>query len=60
MPRQYPAGFRDEMVRRMLDGESVLGSGVVESGEVPYCHRSILLRETASKKIPEAIQEVVP
>ncbi len=31
MPRQYPAGFRDEMVRRMLDGESVLEL-VSESG----------------------------
>jgi hypothetical protein len=24
MPRQYPTGFRDEMVRRMLAGEPVL------------------------------------
>ena len=24
MPRQYPTGFRDEMVRRMLTGEPVL------------------------------------
>jgi transposase-like protein len=31
MPRQYPTGFRDEMVRRMLAGESVSGL-VLESG----------------------------
>ncbi len=31
MPRQCPAGFRDEMVRGMLDGESVLEL-VSESG----------------------------
>ena len=24
MPRQYPPGFRDELVQRMLDGEPVL------------------------------------
>ncbi len=34
MPRQYPTGFRDEMVDRMLAGESVLAlcsdSGVPE------------------------------
>ncbi len=34
MPRQYPIGFRDEMVRRMLTGEPVLtvwsDSGVPE------------------------------
>ena len=31
MPRQYPTGFWDEMVRRMLAGESVSGL-VLESG----------------------------
>ncbi len=31
MPRQYPTGFRDEMVRRMLAGESV-SQLVLESG----------------------------
>jgi len=31
MPRQYPTGFRDEMVGRMLGGESVSGL-VLESG----------------------------
>ncbi len=31
MPRQYPTAFRDEMIRRMLDGESVLEL-VSESG----------------------------
>jgi len=30
-PRQYPAGFRDEVVRRMLTGESV-SDLVLESG----------------------------
>ncbi len=31
MPRQYPIAFRDEMIGRMLDGESVLEL-VSESG----------------------------
>ncbi len=33
MPRQYPIAFRDEMVRRMLDGESVLA--LVAESRVP-------------------------
>jgi transposase-like protein len=33
MPRQYPTGFRDEMVRRMLAGESV--SDLVFESRVP-------------------------
>jgi hypothetical protein len=39
MPRQYPTGFRDEMVRRMLTGEPVLticsDTGVPEQTGVP-------------------------
>jgi len=31
VPRKYPTGFRDEMVRRMLAGESV-SQFVLESG----------------------------
>ena len=40
MPRQYPIAFREEMVHRMLDGDSVLAL-VAESG-VPMqtLHRS--------------------
>jgi len=46
MPCQYPIGFRDEMVRRMLTGEFVLticsGSGVPEQTLHRWKHQALI------------------
>jgi len=46
MPRQYPTGFRDEMVRRMLTGEPVLticsDTGVPEQTLHRWKHQALI------------------
>ena len=46
MPRQYPPGFRDELVQRMLDGEPVLSvrddTGVPEQTLHRWKHQGLM------------------
>ena len=46
MPRQYPPGFRDELVQRMLDGEPVLSvrddTGVPEQTLHRWKHQGLI------------------
>ena len=46
MPRQYPPGFRDELVQRILDGEPVLSvrdeTGVPEQTMYRWKHQGLI------------------
>ena len=46
MPRQYPTGFRDEMVRRVLTGEPMLticsDTGVPEKTSHRWKHQALI------------------